>query len=146
MVKIRIGKDCGNSPKNLFLRDFNIAVAKGNTEIIGQNITEDVTWHLFEPANQKTIHGRDGVLEEYVQNLVIVPAEYNINTVIAHDDRGAISGTIKATDGKSYVFCDVYLFSSHAKGAKIKEMTSYIIRVESKEENRNGENGSGSAF
>ena len=38
------------------------------------------------------------------------------------------------------------IFNSHAKGTKIKEMTSYIVRVESKEENRNGENGSGSAF
>jgi|WetSurMetagenome_2_1015567.scaffolds.fasta_scaffold104363_3 hypothetical protein len=146
MVKVIVGKDCGNSPKNLFLRDFNIAVAKGNAEVIDQSITEDVTWHLFEPANQKTIHGRDGVLEEYVQNLVIVPAEYNNDTVITHGDRGAVSGTIKATDGKSYVFCDIYIFSSHAKGAKIQEMTSYIIRVESKEENRNGKNGSGSAF
>jgi len=146
MVKIRIGKDCGNSPKNLFLRDFNVAVAKGNTEIIGQNITEDVTWHLFEPANQKTIHGKDGVIEEHVKNLIIVPAEYNIDTVITHGDKGAVSGVIKSIDGKSYVFCDVYKFSSHAKGAKIKEMTSYIIRVESEEEKGNGENGSGGAF
>ena len=146
MVKVIVGKDCGNSPKNLLLRYFNIAVAEGNTELISESITEDVVWRLFEPANQNTIYGKEGVLKEYVQNLVIVPAEYNIDTVITHGDKGAVSGVIKSIDGKSYVFCDVYKFSSHAKGAKIKEMTSYIIRVESEEEKGNGENGSGGAF
>jgi len=63
MVKIRVGKDCGNSPKNLFLRDFNIAVAKGNTEIIGQNITEDVTWHLFEPLIKRLYMEKTALLK-----------------------------------------------------------------------------------
>jgi hypothetical protein len=134
MVKVIVGEDCGNSPKNLLLRDFNIAVANGNAKLIGQSVTQDVVWHLFEPASQRTIQGKDRVLEEYVQNLVIVPAEFTINTVITHGDRGAANGAIKAKDGKSYVFCEVYKFSSHARGAKIREMTSYIIRVESKEE------------
>jgi len=134
MVKILFGEGCGNSPKNLFLRDFNIAVAKGDTEVIGQGITEDVTWHLFEPANQKTIQGKDNVLEEYVENLIIIPTEFTIESIITHGDRGAVNGVIKAEDTKSYVFCDVYQLSSHAKGGKIKEITSYIIRVDSKEE------------
>lgn len=130
MAQVIVGEDCGNSPKGLFLRDFNIAVAKGNIELISQSITEDVTWHLYEPSNQTTIEGKDNVLEEYVKNLVIVPAEFTINTIITHGDRGAVSGAIKAEDGESYVFCDVYKFSSHAKDVKIKEMTSYIIRLE----------------
>src|SRR5574341_769874 len=127
MVKITVSADCGNSPKNLLLRDFNIAVAKGNLSFVEQNIIEDVTWHLFEPSGQKQIHGRDNVIEEYTHNLVIVPLEVVIDTVITHGDAGAVNGAIKAKGGKSYVFCDIYRFSSHAKGAKIKEMTSYII-------------------
>gem|GEM_PF-2176143 len=68
MVKVIVSEDCGNSPKNMFLRDFNIAVAKGDLPFIERNIIEDITWHLFEPAGQKEIHGRDNVLEEYAHD------------------------------------------------------------------------------
>lgn len=108
MVKIIVSADCGNSPKNLLLRDFNIAVAKGNLSFVEQNIAD-------------------------THNLIIVPLEVVIDTVITHGDAGAVNA-IKAKGGKSYVFCDIYRFGSHAKGAKIKEMTSYII-----ETNKSGE-------
>jgi hypothetical protein len=127
MVKIVISADCGNSPKNLLLRDFNIAMAKGDFSFIKKSLVDDVTWHLYEPSGQKEIHRRDGVLKEYTNNLVIVPKEFFIDTVISHGNIGAVNGTIRSKDGKSYVFCDVYKFGSHAKGARIKEMTSYII-------------------
>jgi hypothetical protein len=53
MVKVIVGNDCGNSPKNLFLKDFNIAVAEGNIELISQSITEDVTWHLLSQPTKR---------------------------------------------------------------------------------------------
>ncbi len=127
IVKIAISEDCGNSLKNLFLRVFNVAMVKGHLSFVSKGIAEDIIWHLYEPSGQKKIHGRDGVLKEYTNNLVIVPKEFFIDTVISHGNTGAVNGTIKSKDGKSYVFCDVYKFSSHAKGDKIKEMTSYII-------------------
>jgi hypothetical protein len=129
MTKVIFSGDCGNSPKKLLLRDFNAAVAKGSLSVIKQYITDKVIWHLFEPAGQKQIFGRDNVLREYKDNLIIKPVEFVINTVITHGNAGAVNGAIKAEDGKSYVFCDIYMFNSLAKGAKIKEMTSYIIEV-----------------
>jgi hypothetical protein len=127
MVKIAISADCGNSLKNLFLRDFNVAMVKGDLSFVSKSIAVEIIWHLYEPSGQKEIHRRDGVLKEYTNNLVIVPKEFFIDTVISHGNIGAVNGTIRSKDGKSYVFCDVYKFSSHAKGDKIKEMTSYII-------------------
>ena len=127
MVKIAISADCGNSPKNLFLRDFNAAMVKEDLSFVSKSIAKDIIWHLYEPSGQKEIQRRDGVLKEYANNLVIVPKEFFIDTVISHSNKGAVNGTIKSKDGKSYVFGDVYKFSSHAKGDKIKEMTSYII-------------------
>jgi hypothetical protein len=128
MVKIICNEDCGNSPKNLFLRDFNVAVARGDFSFVKQHITEDITWHLFEQAGQKEITGSDNVLDEFTHNLVIVPDEFIIDTIITHGHDGAVNGRIEAKDGNSYVFSDFYRFNS-AKGAKVKTITSYIIKV-----------------
>ena len=121
MVKVIVSENCGNSPKSLLLRDFNIAVAKGNLPFVERNITEDITWHLFEPARQKQIRGISNVLKEYRQNPVIVPIEFIIDNVITHGDRGAVNGTIKAKDGKLYIYCNIYKFSSHQKTPKSRK-------------------------
>lgn len=125
-VRIICNEDCGNSPKNLFLKNFNIAAAKTNRSLIKRSITEDVVWHLFEPAGEKIIAGREIVVSEYETNLVIVPVEFVIDTIATHGYDGAVNGRIKAKNGKSYVFADFYKFNS-VKGAKIKSITSYII-------------------
>jgi hypothetical protein len=127
-VKIVCKEDCGNSPKKIFLRDFNIAAAKANLSFIKRSLTEDVVWHLFEPSGQKEIIGFENVIQEYRDILAIVPAEFVIATIITHGHNGAVNGRIKAKDGTSHVFSDFYEFNS-TKGVKIKGMTSYIIKL-----------------
>jgi len=39
MTKIVSSPNCGNSPKMEFLKEFNIAFAKGNVEFITENVT-----------------------------------------------------------------------------------------------------------
>lgn len=134
MVNILLGKiidnaDCDNSPKSLLLRDFNIAVAQGDLEFIGRHVTDDIVWHLLEPDGQKKIQGRDEVLAEYKHNMVIVPEKFTIDNVISHGNAGAANGRIRAKDGRSYAFCDVYKFKGNAKDSKIREMISYIIET-----------------
>lgn len=128
MTKIICTENCGNSPKNLFLRDFNIAVAKRNFSVVHKSLAEDVSWELFEPSGQKKVTGRENVLREYKESLVLVPAEFFIDIVITHGYHGAVNGRIKASKGTKYVFSDFYEFSS-AKGTAIKRMISYIIKV-----------------
>ncbi|MEW6722848.1 MAG: nuclear transport factor 2 family protein [Candidatus Micrarchaeota archaeon] len=129
MVKTACEEDCGNSPKKRLLRDFNFAVAKGGLRFVKKCLAEDAVWNLFEPSGQKRLAGRDDIILEYERNLAISPAQFAIRTIITHGNTGAVEGTIKAKGGKSYVFCDIYRFSSHAKDAKIREMSSYIIEI-----------------
>jgi len=129
MGKIILAADCGNSPNNLLLRDFNIAVAEGDFEFISQHVTDDIAWLLLEPGNQKRIQGKEGVLDEYRQNMIIVPAEFTIENVITNGDAGAVNGRIVAEDGRTYAFCDVYKFNGFFQNAKIREMISYIIET-----------------
>ena len=127
MAKITMSADCGNAPKGILLRDFNVAVARGDLATVAQSVADDVVWHLYEPSGHKQIHGKASVLKEYAAKLRIKPKEFVMATVITHGNTGAVNGSIESKDDRSYVFCDVYKFSSHAKDAKIKDITSYII-------------------
>jgi hypothetical protein len=55
--------------------------------------------------------------------------ELNISNIMTHGSTGAANGILIFENNKSYAFCDVYIFSSAAKNAKIKEITSYVIEV-----------------
>lgn len=54
----------------------------------------------------------------------------SIELILTHGKEGCVAGTIVLADGRSIRFCDVYLFSSHGKTAKIKKITSHSIDVE----------------
>lgn len=127
--KTIIAADCGNSPGNLLLRNFNIAVAEGDVGFIRQHVTDDITWLLLEPGGQKRIRGKEGVLDEYRYNMAIVPVEFTIDTVISQGDTGAVNGRILAEDGRTYAFCDIYGFNGHSGKTKIRDIISYIIET-----------------
>lgn len=127
MAHIVCQEDCGNAPKKLQIRDFNVAVAEGNAAAIEQHLSEDAIWHLYEPGNQQHLEGRKAVLTEHVDNRTIAPREVLIEHILTHGKAGSANGIITSQDENVYVFCDVYIFTSHAKSAKIKEITSYII-------------------
>ncbi|MCC6457646.1 MAG: nuclear transport factor 2 family protein [Caldilineaceae bacterium] len=126
MTKVIFGEDCGNAPKRLQLRDFNIAYAKNDIEHILQNITDDVRWEI---AGVKLVEGKDQVAEVMEQMKDTKTTELNIKNIITHGNVGAVDGITKLADGSSYAFCGVYRFSSHAKHAKIKEITLYRIAL-----------------
>jgi hypothetical protein len=56
-------------------------------------------------------------------------AEVRIDNIITHGDTGVVNGWAKMKEGNAYAFCDVYKFNGHSKGAKIREITSYIIET-----------------
>ncbi len=44
MTKITIPQDCGNSPQQVFLKEFNTAFAKADVEFIIDHVSEDIVW------------------------------------------------------------------------------------------------------
>lgn len=122
-LKIICQEDCGNAPKKLVLRDFNIAFAKCDADFILESISEEVVWNMI---GDKCIFGKDNMSKE-LNELTNKAVELHLNNIITHGKTGAVNGTLKFGNGKSYSFCDVYLFSSAGKNAKIKEITSYVI-------------------
>tara|TARA_B100000678_G_C18151547_1_gene479150 strand:+ start:649 stop:1026 length:378 start_codon:yes stop_codon:yes gene_type:complete len=125
MTKIVSSPNCGNSPKMEFLKDFNIAFAKGNVEFIVDNVTDDIIWNII---GDKKIDGKKTFVEELKKMKSEKATELIIDQILSHGKEGAANGIMKMQNGKKYAFSDFYKFKG-AKGAKIKSITSYVIET-----------------
>ena len=126
MVKITVDEDCGNAPKKLLLRDFNIAVVQNDSEFISRNVADAIRWDM---VGDKVLEGKGDVAAGLEQVKRKNATELTLKNIITHGNTGAVDGLLRFEDGRSYAFCDVYRFSSSAKDAKIKEITSYVIAL-----------------
>lgn len=125
MTKITTPDNCGNSPKALQLRDFNIAYVKQDLPTMLDQLADNIAWHW---VGDKQAQGKDEVakaLEEMISHQAV---EFTLQNILTHGKLGAADGKITMQDGSTFAFCDVYIFSSTAKTAKIAEITSYVIQ------------------
>lgn len=56
MTRVIVGKDCGNSPKNIFLQKLTIALAKRDSILVLSSLTDDILWNIL---GDKLIEGKD---------------------------------------------------------------------------------------
>jgi hypothetical protein len=126
MVKLVIPEDCGNAPKKIILSDFTVAFAEGNEAVILDSFDDQVRWEM---VGSTTINGKKEAAVALKEMLDGSITELTIFDIITHGDSGTVNGRMKFKDGIVCGFCDVYKFSSHAKDAKIKELTSYIVEA-----------------
>ncbi|XCF06179.1 hypothetical protein ABI125_15850 [Tamlana crocina] len=54
MTKITTKPNCGNSPKQEFLKDINIAFAQGHSNLLIESAADDIVWEI---VGDKTIKG-----------------------------------------------------------------------------------------
>lgn len=124
MPEIIVEEDCGNAPKKLVLRDFLIALAKGDSQHVADNITDNIHWNL---VGTKVLVGREEVTAAFDELVDGETSKLVIDNIVTHGSICSANGTWYKADGRVVAFCDVYRFNSHAKHAKLKEITSYII-------------------
>lgn len=125
-TKITYPDDCGNSPKKIFLRDFNIAFVKSDVDFILDSITDDVYW---DQVGEDNLNGKEAfanILTHMQDNKIV---ELHIQNIITHGNVGSLNGTMTMENRKTYAFCDVYEFASSRNNLKIKALTSYIIDI-----------------
>ena len=124
MTRIICAADCGNSPKKLFLRDFNAALARGNQAAVLKRLADDIDWDWVGSAR---VRGREAVASMLRRMHQEPPQELVMEHIITHGDAGSVNGTLRLTNGRSYGFCHVFVFSG-AGGKQIRRITSYEIR------------------
>lgn len=59
MTEVTVSGDCGNSPKNVFVQELTIALAKGDTKFILKNVTDDVRWNV---VGDKVMEGKENLV------------------------------------------------------------------------------------
>ncbi|MBO6621705.1 MAG: nuclear transport factor 2 family protein [Balneola sp.] len=125
MTKIIVKPDCGNAPKKELLKQLNIAFAKGNSDFLSEIVSDDIQWDIM--GDQK-ISGK----EQFIRKLDTLKSEkvseLILERILTHGKEGAANGIIKMQNGKEYAFSDFYEFTG-AKGAKVRSITSYIVRI-----------------
>lgn len=119
--------DCGNAPKKIVLREFNIAYASQDMDYILANVTNDVHWHIVGEQQIRGEHEFSARLNQTRHGKV---KELHIHKLITHGKTGAVNGTITYADRSRYAYCAVYEFNNSSKKAKIKEITTYTIRLD----------------
>ncbi|GAA4303427.1 nuclear transport factor 2-like protein [Aestuariibaculum suncheonense] len=128
MTKIISSPNCGNSPKMEFLKEFNIAFAKGNVEFITESVTDGIVWNII---GDRKIEGKGKFIEELEKMKSEKATELIIDQILSHGKEGATNGIMKMQNGKKYAFSDFYKFKG-AKGVKIESITSYVIEYNEK--------------
>ncbi len=124
MTEIIVKQDCGNSPKNLLLRDFNIAFAESKLDLMLSYLSEDIT---MEMVGDQKIEGKENLRTFLKPMMKGNMKKYTISEAFTHGKSGAVHGEFIMDDGSEYKFCDVYEFSS-AAGKMISKITSFVIK------------------
>ena len=125
MTKIVSSPNCGNSPKMEFLKEFNIAFAKGNIKFLIENVTEDVVWEM---VGDKTIEGKNEYSKTITKMKDEKVSEFVIEKIVTHGKVGAVNGIVRMKNGKNYAFSDFYEFKN-TKSTDLRTITSYVIKI-----------------
>lgn len=124
-VKVNIKADCGNSPKREFLKNFNVAFARGDWSFVLNSVYDDIHWKLY---GELELEGK-AALEKAIQEMQkFLPKEITLHHIITHGKEGTVHGEMTFEDGKKVAFCDVYEFVSAGKN-QIKKMYSFVRTI-----------------
>jgi len=124
MTHITISKDCGNSPKNIFLQKMTIVSVRGEADSLRASVSVDIRWNTL---GGPLVQGREAFVQAFA-SWYGNSEEMTILHVMTHGKAGAVDGRVRLNDGKVFAFCDVYEFTN-ARGECIKEITSYVIEI-----------------
>lgn len=114
-----------------FIRRVNDAFVRYDTAFFEANLADDVRWTM---VGSPAIEGKAAFIAE-VTSMAEGPApDLSVTNVITHGTVAAVEGTVTLVDDsgapKTYAFCDVYRMSG-SKNGKIKEITAYMIELDS---------------
>ena len=126
MIKIVSTPNCGNSPKMEFLKQFIIAITKGDLKYIEEKVTDEIEYHII---GKKKITGKMNFINEIENQFRKKTKELVIEQILSHGKEAASHGIMKMDDGKNHAFSNFYKFNN-AKGEKIKSITNFTIQLE----------------
>ena len=109
MTKIVESKDCGNSPKNLFVQTLAISIERCNRAAFSRCVVEDIAWTY---PGRSVIVGRDAAIGLLDSACSQAPVEIEVEHAISHGKSGAANGTVQLASGERIRFCHVVGFAT----------------------------------
>ncbi|MCO6360963.1 nuclear transport factor 2 family protein [Roseivirga pacifica] len=125
MTKVIVDPSCGNSPKAVFVRDFNIAFGTADTDFLVQHVADDIVWTIH---GDKVIEGKEAFKKAVEEMKDYVAEEIEIASIVTHGKAAASNGEMLMKDGSRYAYCDMYEFVSPGKHI-IRTLKSYVIKT-----------------
>lgn len=126
MTKITVLVDCRNASKMEQIKDFIIALAKGDVKSVLSYFADDICW---ETVGRISWNGKEALTEVLNAMTKVQASELIIDNIVSDSMRGSANGVLKYKDGSTIAFCDMFTFTSQAKDAKIKTLIAYDIDI-----------------
>jgi hypothetical protein len=108
------------------VQHLTIAVSRGDAGAVLELVADDVVWDVVGKEQFERREAVAGMVAWMGERQV---SGLEIGDVLSHGKAGACSGVRTLGDGKKEAFCDVHIFSSAAKTAKIRRVVSYVIEL-----------------
>jgi hypothetical protein len=124
-MKIEIPVDCGNSPRKNFIKEFNLAFAKGDIDFILEHVDDEIVWEM---VGETTLLGKDSISSFLREVTKEKTDSLKIQSIITHGRDASSNGTITSINGKTVAFCDVYKFKN-LKNNILKKIQSYGVQL-----------------
>ena len=124
MSRINIPPDCGNSPKKAFLKDLNISIANGKTDLISEHLHDNIIWKFAGKPEQQ---GKEAFIKALIKHKRYKVKALSLDKIITHGSDATVCGQITGIDNDVYEFCDIYSFMS-AGSNKIKSIKTFFIQ------------------
>jgi len=125
-TEIVVPEACERSPRQAWLRDFNLAFIGGEVEKTLSYVAEDVVWEL---VGEGTIKGREG-MRAWLESMAGKRARrVEFEFFITGGHTAAVNGSYEMESGSGFRFCDIYEFTDDGEDSPIRNYTSYVIRA-----------------
>lgn len=115
--------------KEEFIRDFNEAFSRNDSNFILNHMSEDIEWNFI---GERTVKGKAEV-EEFLEPMKKVETlELELLEIITHGRTAAANGRMKIKEPsgeiKNFGFADFYELNG-LKSPKVKKMISYVVAI-----------------
>ena len=122
-MKINKNKDCGNSPKNKFVQNLEIAISQSDASFLKESTTEDLEWIIL---GIDRFEGHPSIPLALKALKLISAEKLSINHVLSHGKTGASQSERLAGNGLSQNISNFFQFRS-AKGDKVSKITTMVV-------------------
>ena len=125
MARFTIPPDCGNSPKKAFLKELNISIANGKTDLIREHVHDNIIWEIAGKPGQQ---GKEFFIKTLIKHKRFKVKALALDKIITHGSDATVCGRITTFNNVMYDFCDIYTFTG-AGSTLIKSIKTFFIRT-----------------